>query len=359
MANDLIPGNSVYDQDKGFNPLAKTMSRDRRILTRLLNHKHMVETIERFEWKNLPPSLPSDIIERVLYFRFKGAMFYLANRFHFLPFTLKGDIDSYGRYIEITPVLFTGQWKSSGDGQFSEDIAFMAGKSYNVVYDAPGDASEGEDSGGGENAAKTAPNAPEDKAVILTDSSLEVSQDYTPMEYMIRPIVEQLVDILVLVNMDLITSAKVFYIVAKDADQKAAIEKEFQDLDRRILNGKRVVVVTAALELKELVGSNLKDSARYFQSYQSIDNLRKDLIGMESGGTFLKQEHMTESETATNSNGGSAILNNALRMRKDFCKIVNKVFGLSIDVEIKGAQNSVIVSAPGAQSKEKEGDDEQ
>ena len=69
----------------------------------------------------------------------------------------------------------------------------------------------------------------DENAVILTDSTLEVSQDFTPMEYLIRPVIEQLVDILVLVNIDLISSAKMFYVVAKDAEQKDAIEKEFRD----------------------------------------------------------------------------------------------------------------------------------
>ena len=354
MPYDLIPG-PTNTYANGFNPIGKRMSKDKQTLTRLLSHKHMIETIERFEWKNLPASLPSDIIERVLYFRFKGALFQVKdlNKYFFLPFTLKGTIDSYGRYIEITPVLFTGQWKSSGDGEVKEDIAFMSGTAYTVVYDNP----EGDSEGGKQNAAKTEPDA-SSKAVVLTDSSLEVSQDYTPMEYMIRPVIEQLVDILVLVNMDLISSAKVFYIVAKDAEQKEAIEKEFRDLDQRILDGKRVVVVTSAMELKELVGSNLKDSARYFQTYQSIDNLRKDIIGMANGGTFMKQEHTTEMETQTNSNGGSAVLNNALRMRKDFCKIVNKVFGLNIDVIIKGAAEESVVAPQGAQTKDREGSEE-
>ena len=61
-------------------------------------------------------------------------------------------------------------------------------------------------------------------------------------------------------------------------EQKEAIEKELRDLDERILNGKRyVVIMGGSLELKELTGSAVKDSARYFQSYQSIDNIRKNL----------------------------------------------------------------------------------
>jgi hypothetical protein len=166
-------------------------------------------------------------------------------------------------------------------------------------------------------------------------------------------------DILVLVNMDLINSAKVFYIVAKDEAMKTAIEQEFANLDERILNGKRHFVVTSQLEFKELSGSSVKDTARYFQSYQSIDNLRKDIIGVDNGGTFMKQEHTTNMETQTNSNSGSAILNNALRVRKEFCRIANKVFGLTIDVELRESEQQQFVEPPGAQTQDrnKEGEE--
>lgn len=344
LSTNPYDADSFMNEGK-MNPVAKTDSADRRMLLRMLGHKHMIETIERFEWKNLPPEIPSDLIERILYFRYKGAFFCFNERYHFLPFTLKGTIDSYGRYIGITPVLFTGQWKASGDGKLSDDIAFVSGRTYKVIYDLPSAEQELDELDLLEF---------DDKAVILTDSSLEVSQDYTPMNYLIRPIVEQLVDILVLVNIDLISSAKMFYVVAKDEAQKTAIEKEFYDLDNRILNGKRVVVLTSPTDLKELMGTSVKDTARYFQSYQSIENLRKDIIGIDNGGTFMKQEHTTEMETQANTSGGSFVLNNALRMRKEFCEIVNKAFGLNIDVDIKGGEKDASIVPNGAQTDDRQ-----
>jgi hypothetical protein len=346
------------------NPVAKNDSQDRRLIMRVLGHKHMIETIERFEWKNLPPEIPSDLIERILYYRFKGAIFKFNERYLFLPFTLKGTIDSYGRYNTISPVLFTGQWKISGDGKIEKDIAFISGQEFTTVSDLPKKKettdpdSENQDS---EEMTKVVASGIENaktKAVILTDSTLEIAQDFTPMAYLIRPFVEQLTDILVLVNIDLITSAKVFYVVAKDEAQKTSIENEFAHLDRKILQGKRIVVVTSATELKELNGNSAKDTARYFQSYQSIDNLRKDIIGGDNGGTFMKQEHTTEMETETNSNGGSGVMNNALKMRQEFCLIANYVFGLNISVDIKGSGDSNSVAPEGSQTKDRKDDDQ-
>ena len=352
---------STWPQHDSFitetNPVAVKESKDRSIINRVLNHKHMIETIERFEWKNLPKGLNTDLIERILYYRFKGALFMCNDRYLFLPFTLQGEdektIDSYGRYISITPVLFTGQWKVT-DGEFTKDVAYLSDRSFDVIYDLP----EQEEGQEGETESMSV-SVDQTKAVILTDSTLEISQDYVPMAYLCRPFNEQLTDILVLVNMDLISSAKVFYVVAKDEDQKGAIEDEFKNLDRRILNGKRVVVVTSPTDLKELVGTSVKDSARYFQSYQSIDNLRKGIIGEDNGGTFMKQEHTTEMESEINSGGdGDPVLNNALRMRKEFCELANATFNLNIEVEIKATQNKSDVAPEGAQTKDRKGDEE-
>ena len=359
--------------EKGYvaemNPADKRQSNDKSLIRSALDHKHMVETIERFEWLNLPDEIPSDLIERILFFRFKGCMFYekTIERYFFLPFALKGEdrmtIDSYGRYLSVTPILFTGQWQSAGDGEKSKDMDFITDKAFAVVYDLPQDSEvitadfvdEKNDEADIEKIS-TGIEGKELKAVVLNDSSLQISQDFTPQSQLSGPFNEQLTDIIVLVNLDLINSAKVFYIIAKDEAMKEAIEAEFSDLDESILSGQRHFVATSMLEFKELSGQSAKDSARYFQSYQSIDNLRKDLIGIDNGGTFLKQEHATEMETQTNSNSsvsGSAVLKNALRQRKDFCAIVNKVWGLNIDVELCESEQQQIAEAPGAQSNDR------
>jgi len=129
-------------------------------------------------------------------------------------------------------------------------------------------------------------------------------------------------------------------------------------LDAKILNGKRVVVVTSDLELQELAGSQAKDQARYFQTYQSFDNLRKDVIGLTNGGTFMKQEHQTDMETEVNTSSGSAVMENALRQRKEFCDLVNHFYGLNVSVEIKGGSSGDVVAEQGEQTKQIEGDEE-
>ena len=326
-----------------MNPVSRTKSSELRKIYQMLKHKHLLETTERIKWEGLPPELNQDLIERILYFRFKGALFKFNEKYWFLPFTLKGTIDSYGRYETITPVLFTGQFGTTN--KKGKDTSFLdekvIGKTFLACYQEGLELKSGQI-----------------PAIILNDTTLEVSQDYTPMNSLIDPLIQQLVDILVLVNIDLVTSAKVFYIVAKDQNQKEAIEDEFNDLDSRIMNGKRVVVVTSELQLQELTGGNqAKDQARYFQTYQSFDNLRKDIIGISNSGQFMKQEHTTELETEKNASGGSSVLNNALRQRREFCDLVNHYYGLSISVSDNQPEDEEIVQQEGEQTKQLRGDE--
>ena len=304
-----------------LNPVGYAPARDRAKLEILLGRKTMVEFIERYKWEGLPEELNQDLIERILYFRGKGCLFKgTDDRFVFLPFTLKGSIDIYGRYEHINPVLFTGIAK--------KDDAYIPGYTLKVAY-SPSD---------------------EGQAVILTDASLGISQDNPFMFSTISPIIEQLVDILVLVNIDLVSSAKVFYLVAQDEAQKKAIEAELQNMDMEILNGKRAFVVVSPTELQPLQKEASKDSVRYFQSYQSIDNLRKDILGIPNGGTFMKQEHMTEAESSQNGNSASLVFNNGLRMRQEFCEIANAIFGLNLSVSDNQPQADQVVEEYGEQT---------
>ncbi len=308
-----------------YNPIQVAEPRDKVLLQKMFFHKHMVETLERFEWSNLPPGLTGDLIERILFFRGKGCIFKgVDDKIRFLPFALSGKIDLYGRYTHILPVLFTGS---------NNDMYFKSDEILKVVYDL-------DDEG---------------NTVILTDSSLEVSQDLTPMAESINPIIEQQTEILVLINIDLISSAKVFYIVANDEAEKQAIEAEFEGLDARILSGKRVVVLTAKAGLEELNKNDNRDSNRYFQVYQSFENLRKDIIGRPNSGTFMKNSIQTDNEVEQNNSDGTAVMNNALRQRKEFCELANNVLGLGMEVAVRGAENSTVVGVSSNNSDRNDG----
>lgn len=64
-----------------------------------------------FKWYNLPDGLDGELIERILYYRGQGAMFYSQpnHKFYFLPFGAADGVDVYGRYNSILPLTFGGE----------------------------------------------------------------------------------------------------------------------------------------------------------------------------------------------------------------------------------------------------------
>lgn len=312
----------------------------------------MIETLERFKWVNLPPELPQDLIERILYFRGKGAFFRYANRFWFLPFALKGTIDSYGRYETITPVLFTGQWDTKAKSWKEESFLpeTVTNHKFVVSYNLPVETSEE-----GTNVEST--EVPEfEPAIILTDRSLGISQDIKPHFVKVRVLIERLVNTLVMIEINNVNGLQTYALWVRDEAQKQAVEDEFKTYDERILSGKRVIVMVGNGEsepFKELTtAKNISDSQRYWQSFQAWDNLRKSIIGISNGGQSLKMEHATQAETMMNSESADAVLANARRMREDFIELINHYYGLNVSIECEEPESIPLQPGDGAQSEQ-------
>ena len=71
----------------------------------------------------------------------------------------------------------------------------------------------------------------------------------------------------------------------------------------------------------------------------------------------MKQEHTTQMETEVNTSSGSATLENGLRLRQEFCDLVNEYFGLSISVSANQSESDEEIAPEGAQTKDRRGED--
>ena len=56
------------------------------------------------------------------------------NSFYFLPYGLAGDIDIYGRYLEVTPLPFAGPTATTDDSGNSRP--WIKGYTKKVLYEA-------------------------------------------------------------------------------------------------------------------------------------------------------------------------------------------------------------------------------
>ena len=95
------------------------------------------DAVNRYEWYNLPKGITSELIERVIYYKGSAIFFYMAenNSFYFLPYGLAGDIDIYGRYLEVTPLPFAGPTATTDDSE--NPRPWIKGYTKKVIYEVP------------------------------------------------------------------------------------------------------------------------------------------------------------------------------------------------------------------------------
>ena len=268
--------------------------------------------VNRYKWYNLPDGLDGELLERVLYYRGQGAFFYMEtdNSFYFLPYALSGTIDVYGRYTGITPLPFNG---TASDGK---DRPWIVGLNRKPVYSIKYDKLEVSDL--------------TDSCVLLYDYAKQISQNVQPRQMLMDPILEVEAEMIPFMRTSCLLGTGVKGMRVNDADQQSSVDVAAKQIESAALSGKPWIPIVSNIEFQEISDpSNLK-GADYMQALQSLDNFRLSLYGLETGGVFEKKAHMLTSEQNAMSSDAQIIYEDGLRIRQNFCNIVNSIWGLGI-----------------------------
>lgn len=293
-------------------------------LLRLLEDVDEKDAINRYTWYNLPKGLTPQLIERILYYRGSGMIFKLEDKFFFLPYSLSGTIDIYGRFMKVTPLPFNGTVSDDGD----IDRPWIQGLDFVPVYDIPTldefiDKSEEEI----EEYLNTS-------CVILHDRSPQISQTIIPKSEMMRPLIGMMSECLPFMRTALLNSTGISGMKVGNEDEKANVYAASSSINRAALCGEKFVPITANNEFQELTGGTVARSEEFLLTLQSLDNLRLSMHGLDSGGLFQKKSHMLEAEQEMNQGNSGLLLMDGLNLRQDFSTMVNIIFGESMWCEV-------------------------
>ena len=276
----------------------------------LLSEIDKADFINRGKWFNLPDGITGDLIERIMYYRGQGALFYMeaTDKFYFLPYTLDGNIDMYGRYTGIRPVVFNGSTTSA------EDKAWIPGLHKDVIYALedikPEDFYEG--------------------AVILNDRNLGISQSLRPRSDLDDTILDAMAEALPLARTSLIAHSGVKGIRVNSESDQAQVQAASRAVTRAALTGNPWVPIVGNVEYQDLTDNGAMRTEEYLAYFQALDNLRLKGLGIESGGVFEKKSQMLQDEMSLNASMGSRVMDDAVKQRQDFCLLCNSVWGTSI-----------------------------
>lgn len=291
-------------------------------------YKALFEEVDRQEfvnkgtWYNLPGDLDGALIEKILYYRGQGAFFYeeSLDRFYFLPYSLEGNIDIYGRYKSITPVAFGG---------VNEDKVWIPGLVKNVVNDI----------------TKITDDDYENGCVILHDRSVGLSQKIADRHSLNEPILASMAEVMPFCRTNLIANSGVKGMRVNSEPDAANVKMASRAVTDAAKTGNPWIPITSTVEFQDLTDGGTIQTDEYLEYFQALDNLRRKVHGLESGGVMEKKAQMLQDEMAMNSGIASRILDDTTKQRQDFCVACNIVWGL--DMWYEPGENTVMADVDG------------
>lgn len=270
--------------------------------------------VRRYVWYNLPNGLTSELMERILYYRGQGIFFYMEEleSFYFLPYTLNGTIDVYGRYKSVSPLTFNG---ASSD----KPSEFIPGYIKQCIYDI----------------SKTDNiDAFLNGCVILRDYSNAESQVVTPRAAIMDSLLDAMSEAFPMARTNLLANSGIRGIQVSNQDQAGQVALASNSITNAALNGSPWIPITGDLQMQDLTsGGSATKSEEFLLYMQALDNYRLSLYGLKNGGLFQKKAHMLEAEQETNAGSTLFAYQDGLTLRQEFCDMVNAIWGLGISCE--------------------------
>lgn len=289
----------------------------------IMKEQNMVETLERYMWINIPYGLTQDLIERVLFFRGKGVFYYneKVGKFQFLPFALNGLIDEYGRYTGCNTLPFTGvdEVKKEGETKKTKKLLNAVYEDLPIVYDLPYN--------------KDMLKLIRDKksvGIILNDNSLSVSQQPVIRANYVTPVLRMMATLIQIINTAMFGAADHNLLKIENESELASINNQIDAINFDILKGRRFTPVTSSLSIEPIKTSNTANLEGLFGTFNSLSNFLKSITGVANAGVFDKKAHLLQEEQKLNGSNSDDVYYNGLRLRQEFCLMIQAYYGYPI-----------------------------
>ena len=274
--------------------------------------------VNRFTWYNLPEGLNARMIERILYYRGQGMLFFLEDRFYFLPYALDGTIDVYGRYKSVTPLPFNGTANDAGEKPWIQGLIF------DPVYDVllPEDYEDA--------SIEKISDIFEKSCVLLKDYTEQMSQINVSRQILNDPILDVMADCFPFMRTALLNSTGVLGMRVNTENEASNVYAASNAVNNAALTGKKYIPIVGNVDFQEMTGQTVAKAEEFLLAMQSLDNYRLSLYGLDNGGLFQKKSHMLEAEQEMNGGNVGLVLRDSLQCRQEFCNIANSIWGTSI-----------------------------
>lgn len=318
-------GNAIDQNGNTITPNPIKYNLDYDSLFAIMREQNMVETLERYMWTNVPFGLTQDLIERLLFFRGKGVFYFndKVDKFQFLPFALNGNIDEYGRYMKCNTLPFTGMDEVPKNGK-AKKLQPVVYEDLEIVYDIPYN-------------EEMVKNARKRKTVgiVLNDNSLAISQQPIIRSNYVRPVLHMMATLMQIINTAMYGNADHSLIQVQNESELESINQQINAINFDILKGRRFTPVVGELPITPIKTSNTANLEGLFGTFNSLTNFLKSITGVANAGVFDKKAHLLQEEQRLNGSNSDDIYYNGLRLRQEFCIMVQAYYGYPVWCESK------------------------
>lgn len=292
----------------------------------IMREQNKNETLERYMWLNLPYGLTQDLIERVLFYRGKGVLYYNDNvgKFQFLPFALNGRIDEYGRYMRVNTLPFTGVTEENKKKKEKR----LVYEELDIVYDLPYNEETLSLARGGKPVG-----------IIINDSSLSVSQQPIIRSNYVQPVLRMLATLMQIINTAMFGNADHSLVQVENEGELDEINRAIDAINQDILKGKRFTAVAGTFPITPIKTSNTANLEGLFGCFNSLTNFLKSITGVANAGVFDKKAHLLQEEQKLNGSNSDDIYYNGLRMRQEACLLIQAYYGYPVWCSSKRAMS--------------------
>lgn len=280
------------------------------------------DAVNRYKWYNIPCDLTSEEIETLIYYYGTIAFFYFKelDRFFFMPYTLNGTIDFYGRFNSITPVPIAATSEEKDQKRYKEQKKVLSALKLKVAK-APIDFDD-----------LTLEDF-ENSAVLIWDYSKQRSQTIIPRQQLNDAIIDVESDIIPFLRTSMIVASGVRGMKVEDADTADEASKVSQQLYQAALDGKIYTPFTAKIDVQDLADGSAVKSEEFLLTLTALENFRLGTYGIKNGGLFQKKAHELQSESDLNAGPVKTSLDDGLAWRQHACMIANSIWGTEMWVE--------------------------
>lgn len=316
-----IPCLPDYDTIRAMNPSAQSPPFPiPSAIYNFLKDKEVQEAVNRYRWLMLPRGITQELIERILYFKGRGCLFYLkaTDLFYFLPFAWSGPIDQYGRYHAVTPLPFHGSVDVVDDN--GKQIPFIPGLELKPIYsvdELPDD---------------WTPDDFEGHCLILWDRNIGITQNLIPREQLNDVFITMMSECPAFGRTNLIRNSGVSAWRVGNENDQGEVSSACDSMVANALNGNPFLAVVSPIEMQDLTSGGRVDAEQFYQVMQSLDSMRLMGFGLKSNGAFDKDSaYMNNQQVANMQQNVGLVYQSGLEVRQKFADLITLTTGIMTD----------------------------